>query len=163
MSPWSQFFRCAGFEGSSTASELVKTTLLSSLYRKKPFCHGSRSGDIQASVLSHLGCHGDWWMAACLTCAACEGLCIAACGFNYYSFSTFFFFNRKSHDLHYLLMEYINFSFHQMKTMKRPKPILLVPLSILFDIRNPSVALGFMPFVSYPGRRQSIVETQVKT
>ena len=29
VSPWSQFFRCAGFKGSSTASELVKTAWLS--------------------------------------------------------------------------------------------------------------------------------------
>ena len=35
---------------SSTASELVKTTWLSSFKR---FCHGSRSGDIHASVLLH--------------------------------------------------------------------------------------------------------------
>ena len=60
VSPWSQLFRCAGFKGSSTISELVKTTWLSSFNRKKTFCHRLRSGDNHTRVLLHLGCHGNF-------------------------------------------------------------------------------------------------------
>ena len=53
VSPWSQLFRCAAFNISSTAPEHVGTTWLAFSNRKKQFCCGLRSGDIHASVLSH--------------------------------------------------------------------------------------------------------------
>ena len=76
VSPWSQLFRCAGFKGSSTDSELAETTWLSSFNRKMLFCHRLRSGDTHASVLSHLGCHGDFEtlkVASCVRLSA-EGI-----------------------------------------------------------------------------------------
>ena len=57
VSPWSQLFRCAAFKVGNTAMELVGTIWLSFFKRKKQFCHGLRSGDIHASVLSYPGCH----------------------------------------------------------------------------------------------------------
>ena len=48
VNPWSQFFRCAAFKGSSTAST-----------EKKQFCSRSKCDNIHASVLWHSGCHGD--------------------------------------------------------------------------------------------------------